>query len=220
MGTFSSPTNNSSVFLFLSLFLFHVVNSIELHGLVPFHLRDKEGGCLNSANGIIGACDDEALLIYLPNHKDGHSLVSYLKSNDLNINKKTSSTNLNCLSRVSPKSKSSLVTSSLCKNIGSKNWQLVSDTNNQFFVTANNKETCLVRTIHSTEAHKASSSAIKKGQSYFNSKYLHNGLIMQPCQEGGTLFFPTPVLLLFSHCFVFSSFASFLVLSGLNLPIS
>jgi hypothetical protein len=160
--------------MIMCMTVFHIASSTQETDLIPFHLKDREGGCLQ-LSGTIGACDDASLFLYVENKKDGHSLVSLMSQVD-------TKPTLNCLSRVSPRSKSSLIAPSNCKNTGSKNWQLIADSNNQYFVTANNKETCLVRTIHSTEAHNAQAKAIKKGQKYFNQKYLHSGLMMQPCK--------------------------------------
>jgi hypothetical protein len=132
-------------------------------GLIPFHLRDRDGSCLTSG-GSFGLCGSDNLFTYLPGpkKKDGHSLVTLLATDPSS----------SCLTRVKAKGASSALSKGACSSTGAKSFELILDKQSgRYFVTANEQKACLVRSAHSTAARKRVADLGKKKGSVYDSRY-------------------------------------------------
>jgi len=168
------------VLLFGATLLARGAKQTEKRGLVPFHLQDRDGSCLQ-LDGYFGACTTESLWLYAPSNNDGHAFISMMKPKGDYA--------ATCLTRASPKGKTSAITAGACKTAGAKNWQLVLDKQSgMYFLASNDKQGCVVRTAHSTEARKRQEAARKKGKrDVYDPRFLFNGASIQSCKEGGSL---------------------------------
>ena len=120
--------------------------------------------------GTFGTCDFGSLWTY-PTRKEGHSLVSFLEPAPDKM----------CLSRASTK-----LGVSKCGKPGAKKWELSHDRGSgKFFVTAEDRKMCVVRTAQSAEVRRMK----EKKKSSFTGfpNHLYNSAGLQKCSQGGSL---------------------------------